>query len=339
LRVKTVSYEHTRFVFQRAMAFIYLIAFLGAAFQIKALVGENGLLPARLFVERVSFQQSPSLFYFWPDDFSLVFFAWLGVGVSVFVLSGWSERFGLALSSAAWFFIWVVYLSFVNIGQTFYAFGWETMLLETGFLMIFLGSKNDYAPPILFWLHRWVIFRVMFGAGLIKLRGDACWRDLSCLTYHYQTQPIPNPLSWYYHHAPLWFHQAGVLFNHFVELIVPLGLFFSGPIAWIAGAWTILFQIILLSSGNLSFLNYLTIAMCIPCLDDRIFRKIFKMRESCGVKPLKGPRIYLITGLAVMILTLSIQPALNLLSRNQVMNRSYDPLHIRDVRRRHKNAI
>src|SRR2546426_675662 len=73
----------------------------------------------------------------------------------------------------------------------------------------------------LFWLYRWMLFRVMFGAGLIKIRGDECWRNLTCLAYHYETQPLPNPISWYLHHMPLWFHKSGLLFNHFSELIVP----------------------------------------------------------------------------------------------------------------------
>src|SRR6185503_9568475 len=101
--------------------------------------------------------------------------------------------------------LWALYLSFVQVGQVWYGFGWESQLLETGFLAIF----------------RWLIFRIMLGAGLIKLRGDPCWRDLTCLYHHYETQPIPNPLSRLLHFMPHWFHNAGVLYNHLCELVCP----------------------------------------------------------------------------------------------------------------------
>src|SRR4029078_8435805 len=110
---------------------------------------------------------------------------------------------------------------------------------------------------------------------MIKVRADQCWRDLSCLFYHYETQPLPNPLSWYLHHAPRWFHKAGVLFNHFTELIVPWFYFMPSPFSSCACALTIVFQITLILSGNLSGLNYITIVLCIPCFDDRFLSSLF----------------------------------------------------------------
>ena len=94
-----------------------------------------------------------------------------------------------------WAWLWIIYLSLVNVGQTFYGFGWETMLAETGFLAIFLCSSDTRPPVIVMWLIVWVLFRTMFGAGMIKVRADPCWRDLTCLFYHYETQPLPNPLA------------------------------------------------------------------------------------------------------------------------------------------------
>ncbi len=166
--------------------------------------------------------------------------------------------------------MWALYLSFVNVGQTFYAFGWESMLCEAGFFAIFLGSMDTAPRAIPLWIIRWMEFRVMFGAGLIKLRGDPCWRNLTCLDYHYETQPIPNPLSWYFHWVPHWTHHAGVAFNHFVELVVPFAYFAPQPIATVAGLITIVFQLLLMLSGNLSFLNLLTIVIAIPMLDTRL---------------------------------------------------------------------
>src|SRR5262249_48804626 len=171
---------------------------------------------------------------------------------------------------------WFLYMSFVHIGQLFYGYGWETITLEAGFLAIFLcpirsirPNPSGYsAPKIVIRVYRWMLFRVMFGAGLIKIRGDECWRDLTCLAYHYETQPIPNPISWYLHHMPMGFHKAGCLFNHFCELIVPWFYFAPRRLRHAAGIFTILFQSILILSGNLSFLNWLTIVIAIPCFDD-----------------------------------------------------------------------
>ena len=115
--------------------------------------------------------------------------------------------------------------------------------------------------------------RVMFGAGMIKVRGDACWHDLTCLVFHYETQPNPNPLSFWLHHQPVWFHQAGVAFNHFVELVVPWGYFAPRRVRHAAALLTILFQGLIILSGNLSFLNWLTIVPALACFDDRVTRR------------------------------------------------------------------
>src|SRR5204862_235434 len=151
------------------------------------------------------------------------------------------------------------------------------------YLIAFLIAANQFIPllgerglqPVR--LIVWVLFRTMFGAGMIKVRADPCWHDLTCLFYHYETQPLPNPLSWYLHHAPRWFHKAGVLFNHFTELIVPWFYFAPAPLCYWAGAITILFQITLILSGNLSWLNYITIVLCIPCFDDHFLGRVLSL--------------------------------------------------------------
>src|SRR3989442_442015 len=125
--------------------------------------------------------------------------------------------------------LWLLYMSFVHVGQLFYGYGWEMLLLEAGFLAIFLCPLfrphpfPRRAPPsaIVMVLLRWLAFRLMFGAGLIKLRGDPCWRDLTRMLYHYETQPLPNPPSLYLHFIPAWFHRGEVLFNHLVGPNVP----------------------------------------------------------------------------------------------------------------------
>ena len=324
---KAPSYFLTRLAFQRALAFVYLVAFVVTAQQFKALIGHNGLLPARLFVEHAPFWQSPSIFFWNSSDLCLALLAWAGVGVSFFALTGYSERFGKAVSALTWFFLWAVYLSFVNIGQTWYSFGWETMLCEAGFLCIFLGSSDVRPPTVMIWMLRWMLFRTMLGAGLIKLRGDACWRDLTCLQVYFETQPVPNLLSAWFHHLPAALLKMGVLFNHFVELALPFGFFISGPVAVAAGLATALFQLILIVSGNLSFLNYFTIALCIPCLDDRFLSKVIRIQKPILVEA--GPvRSGILVCLSAVIVLLSIPPTMNLLSKDQVMNTSYDPFRL-----------
>src|ERR1041385_2344306 len=156
----------TRFVFQRGLGLAYLIGFLVALNQFRPLLGERGLLPVPDFVRQVPFRESPSLFYAWPTDRAFTMAAWIGVLLSCAAISGLSEQFGLISSMTVWFLLWILYLSFVNVGQIFYGFGWESILLEAGFYTIFLGSKDVVPPKITIWLLRWLLFRIMFGAGL-----------------------------------------------------------------------------------------------------------------------------------------------------------------------------
>src|SRR5215212_4493883 len=247
-----MTYWYSRFVFERLLAAMYLVGFAVAANQFVPLLGERGLLPASRFTQLVPFRSSPSLFYLSSTDTAFRLAAWLGIMLAVLALVGWPQSRGTAASATVWGLLWVLYLSFVNVGQTFYSFGWETLLLEMGFLTIFAGSGAAAPPVLLNWIYRWTLFRLMFGAGLIKLRGDACWRALTCLDFYFETQPIPNPLSWYFHWLPRQVLHGGVAFNHFVELIVPFGYFLPQPVAGIAGLIMILFQLILIIGGNLS---------------------------------------------------------------------------------------
>lgn len=248
--------------------------------------------------------------------------------LSIFALLGFSERSGI-LSAAVWALLWIFYLSFVNAGQIFYGFGWEMLLLELGFLAIFLGPRGSEAPAAVIWLYRWVLFRVMFGAGLIKLRGDECWRNLTCMDYHYETQPLPNPLSWYFHHLPHAWHKLEVLSTHFIELIAPFAYFFPGPLAAAAGALTIAFHVMLILSGNLSWLNYATIAAALSCFDDSFWGRFKNLKSKMPeVRPLGTARKAVLACVTVLIGLLSLAPSLNLLSDSQMMNASFEPFHL-----------
>jgi hypothetical protein len=313
------DYWLTRTVFQRALGLLYLIAFINAVNQFRPLLGERGLLPVPAWVNAVPFRDTPSLFYFAPKDWAFTAAAWLGVALSGLVVAGFADRYSWALSAAVWAAMWVLYLSFVNVGQTFYGFGWESILLEAGFYAIFLGSARTAPTWITILLLRWLCFRVMFGAGLIKLRGDSCWRDMTCLDYHYETQPMPNPLSWYFHWGPL--HHAGVWFNHFAELVAPFGYFLPQPVASIAAMVTIVFQATIFASGNLSWLNVLTMVLAIPAL--RIPGSVPQ-----GLAAPSIPQKAVLGAVAAMIVWMSIRPVLNMMSPRQVMNTAYNPLHL-----------
>jgi hypothetical protein len=318
---------YSRLIFQRALAFIYFIGFCIAINQYLGLLGSHGILPVQDFLKAVSFWDAPSLLWLGASDGAIRAVSWSGLLLAVFAMSGWSERLGHVVSAATWILLWVLYQSLVNPGQVFYGFGWEMLLLETGFLAIFMGCATSRPPAVVLWLVVWAAFRIMFGAGLIKLRGDECWRDLTCMVYHYETQPSPNPLSWYFHHTPLWFHKAEVGFNHFIELVVPFFLFAPRLLRYWAAGLTILFQFILILSGNLSWLNYITIVLCLPCFDDRLLAWLFR-RPPPKTAPMGEPRRVLLALLVIVIAILSVQPVTNLFSPRQAMNASFDPLHL-----------
>jgi hypothetical protein len=319
------DYGLARLALEKSVGALFLIAFLNALNQFRPLLGERGLLPVPLFTRAVPVKESPSLFFFFPNDKAFTLGSWIGIALSSAVVSGAVDRHGWILF-LIWAAIWGLYLSFVNVGQIFYGFGWESILLEAGAYAAFLGSSFATPQPVTMWLFRWLLFRVMFGAGLIKLRGDSCWRDLTCLDYQYETQPIPNPLSWYFHHGPKWTRKGGVLFNHFAELIVPFGYFLPQPIAAIAGALTILFQLLIFASGNLSWLNVLTLALAFSCFDDGTLAGIFPIHLFITHSPDLAFRI--LTGaIVLLVIFLSVKPIRNLLSSRQVMNTVYNRFH------------
>ncbi|MBT1072389.1 lipase maturation factor family protein [Pelotalea chapellei] len=321
------GYWLIRLFLQRGLGFIYLMAFLVALNQFRPLCGDKGLLPARHFIKAIPFRNSPSIFYMLKGDRYYFLFAILGVALSLCAASGLSDAGGTFLSMLVWFLLWIIYLSYVNIGQTFYAFGWESLLLESGFLAIFLGPSTTEPHWVVIWLFRWLAFRVMFGAGLIKLRGDPCWRDLTCLDYHFESQPMPNPLSRLFHRLPQWLHKAGVLFNHLAEVALPILFFAPQPVAGIAACICLLFLGSIIVSGNFAWLNWLTAILCLSPLDGSYLADHLPVHA-----PLLMPRPplfeALIWGLLILVVIKSWQPVRNLISKAQLMNTSFDPFHL-----------
>lgn len=316
-----------RLLLQRGMAAMYLVAFVNVVCQFKPLLGERGLLPAPEYLSGLSWRQAPTVFLFGYSDRWLTIAGWTGVVLSVFGVVGLTEAGPVWVSLAAWLVLWVLYLSIVNIGQRFYGFGWESMLLEAGFFTAFLGSSRVEPSVIPVLILRWMLFRTELGAGLIKLRHDPCWRDLTCLYYHYETQPVPNPLSWFFHWQPKAMHRFAVLFSHFVQVVVPFGLLAPQPVASVAAGLTIFHQFWLIVSGNYSWLNWLTVVLGVAGFSDRILGAVFPIGVPAVVPAPEAFRlvVYLVGALTVV---LSVQPVLNLISKDQAMNRSYNPFHL-----------
>ncbi len=316
------AYWLGRLVFQRSLAAVYVVAFTAAALQFRALIGERGMLPVPEFVRRVPFRAAPSLFQLRYSDRLFAVCAWTGALLAAAVVAGAADAVPLWAAMGLWAVLWALYLSIVNVGQTWYGFGWESLLLEAGFLAVFLGNDEVAPPVILLWLLRWVLFRVEFGAGLIKMRGDACWRDLTCLYYHHETQPMPGPLSWFFHHLPKPVHRVEVAANHFVQLVVPVALFTPQPVDSVAASLIICTQLWLVLSGNFAWLNWLTIVLAASALDGSLVATPPSLPS-----PALWYRIVVLV-VAALILALSYRPARNLLSRGQRMNTTYEPLHL-----------
>ena len=315
-----------RLVFQRALALIYLNAFLIAALQFRGLLGDRGLLPIRRYVAAVPFRRAPSLFHWRYSDRLYAAVAWGGAALAAALALGLGDVVPTPIAMLLWAVPWALYLSIVNVGQTWYSFGWETLLCEVGFLAIFVGNAQVAPAWPLMILLLWILFRVEFGAGLIKMRGDPCWRDLTCLYYHHETQPMPNPLSWWFHHLPKPLHRIEVLGNHFAQLAVPLLLFLPQPVASFGALIVLATQGWLVLSGNFAFLNVLTMLLAIAAFDDAALSRVIPLSAGAADLPLwYGGLVLAVTGL---VLVRSYQPARNLLSRRQLMNYSFDPLHL-----------
>jgi len=321
------EYWLSRLVISRGLGAVYLIAFLVALNQFPALLGERGLLPAPEFIRQIPFGRTPSLFYLRYSDALIRAVSMVGIVLSAAIVVGLLEMAPVIVWMLVWSVLWILYLSIVNIGQIFYGFGWESLLLEAGFLAIFLGPATIAPPIVVIWMFRWLLFRVEFGAGLIKLRGDPCWRDLTCLNYHHETQPMPNPLSWFFHHLPRPLHKVEVAGNHVAQLIAPIGLVFPQPVSDIAGLVIVVTQLYLVLSGNFSWLNWITMLCAVSAFDNKALGLVLPVHPpTLAAQPLWFQAVLI--ALALLILVLSYAPARNLLSRQQLMNFSFNPLHL-----------
>jgi hypothetical protein len=346
------DYELARQVLQRGVAAIFLIAFISSFNQFPALAGERGLLPAPAYLRRVSFRQAPSVFHWHYSDRMLRLVCLVGAAAAASVVLGLPQLGPPWVPLLVFLLMWALYLSIVNVGQTFYGFGWESLLLEAGFIVAFLGS-NSVPPPlpiiVLCW---WLVFRLEFGAGMIKMRGGEEWRNLTALEYHHETQPMPGPLSRFAHLMPSWFHRGEAVASHTAQLVVPWFLFAPvlallfvpvpvvQAIAGVAAVVIIGTQLWLVATGNFAWLNWLSIVLAFSAIADPdwLFDWLAEVPWVAGAVgalgvvalPDAGPAWFAIVALAAsaLLVVLSWRPLRNLFSRDQLMNASFNPLHL-----------
>src|SRR5262245_31923562 len=263
-----------RSLFLRGLAVIYLIAFATLLPQMSGLIGSNGILPAHEYLQNIradygaeAYVLFPTLAWFNSSDVFLKAIVWLGIGFALLLLFS-------VITLPATIALFILYLSVDSIGQTFYSFQWDALLLEVGFAAFLVapaGWRPSYRTPwstISVWVFRFLIFRLMFESGAVKLLSrDSSWRDLTALNYHYYTQPLPTPVAWYAHQLPGVIQKISVASVFAVELIVPF-LFLAPRRFRIIGALiTIAFQLLIALTGNYTFFNLLTILLCVFLFD------------------------------------------------------------------------
>jgi len=317
--LEPARFELSRRLCVRAMGVIYFIAFASLGVQVIGLIGGDGITPIADQLTRIqgrlgddAYWSLPTLCWFSASDAFLKFLCWGGAGMAALLTIGVAP---IPLLVA----LWVFYLSLTNAGGIFLRFQWDILLLEAGFLAIFvaplswrLGSPRA-APPsrVCMWLVKWLLFRLMFLSGLVKLVvDDPTWDSWTALNYHYFTQPLPTWTAWYAHQLPEWFQKTSVVLMFAAELGVPFLLFGPRRIRHAACAVIIGFMALIGATGNYNFFNLLTVALCIPCLDDAFLRRFVPARlQAWIVAPKPRIRRRIARGLVVAAVALYIVPA------------------------------
>lgn len=262
-------------LFLRGLALVYLVAFASFWWQLPGLVGPQGILPAQGYLDALAahlgaarWWQAPTLCWFFGAGTFLHVLCAAGVLLALAAFLRLAQAPCLAL-------LWLAYLSLATPGQIFLSFQWDTLLLETGLLAIFLapwrlvGRTRADPPRAARWLLWWLLFRLMFMSGLVKLTsGDDSWRDLTALTYHYETQPLPTWIGWWVHQLPAWFHRFSCAVMFLIELVGPFLLFGPRRLRHAAALAQVALQVLIAATGNYTFFNLLTVLLCILFLDD-----------------------------------------------------------------------
>jgi hypothetical protein len=293
-----------RWLFLRALGLIYFSAFFALLFQVRGLIGSRGILPASDYLRYASslgamrFWYIPSLLWLNGSDRMLMTICWLGLFASVILVVNIWPR-------AMLFLCFVCFFSFVGAAQDFSGYQSDGMLLEAGFLSLFLappgifpgwGAKHPPARAAVFLL-LWEWFRIYFESGVVKLAsGDTTWRNLTAMYEYYQNGPLPTWIGWYLQHFPNWFHIATAALTLVMELLLVwmafLGRRWRIVCFFIVTAW----QIGVIASANYTFLNYLVLVLAFFLLDDAFLRLFIPQgyrtglnQTSAGTTPTEPP--------------------------------------------------
>ena len=256
------THAFSTWLFLRLLAFVYFCAFASLAVQIVGLVGAHGILSAGV------------------ADATLRGVCIAGVAPSIVLVLGFVPILILPL-------LWGGYLWLSNVSGEFLSYQWDALLLETGLLAVFVAPirlrerfrETEEPPHVAVWLMLWLLFRLMFGSGAVKLAsGDPTWRNLTALTYHYETQPIPNPLAYYARHLPAEFHRATTALTLAIELLAPCMIIAGRRLRVVAAVLLVGLQISIAATGNFAFFNLLSVALCVFLVDDATWTTAFRGR-------------------------------------------------------------
>ncbi len=302
--------------FLRLVGATFLIAFGSLREQLEGLIGSRGISPAAEFLPWVhqqlgwrAYGQVPTLCWISTSDGFLHGLCAAGLALSALAMLGIAQRWSLLA-------LWVLYLSLVSVGDVFLQYQWDSLLLETGFLSIFLASprlgpsRATRVNPLALWLLRWLLFRLMFLSGVVKLvSGDPAWRDLTALRFHYWTQPLPTWTSYYLHLLPDALQIASAAAMFAIELVVPFLVFGPRKVRLFAAGAIALFQLAIFATGNYGFFNLLTLALCLLLVDDAAFSKILRhsialIEEQVGEPARRRRRLRIAFGIASALFVL-----------------------------------
>ena len=275
-----------RWLFLRALGLIYFSAFFALLFQVSGLIGSQGILPAVDYLQSLRdlgmlrFWYAPTLLWFSYSDHLLLALCWIGLITSLVLVANVWPRAMLIIC-------FICFLSFVSVAQDFSGYQSDGMLLEAGFLSLFLAPSGLYPglgrkqPPVraAMFMLLWEWFRIYFQSGVVKLEsGDPTWRNLTALYEYYQNGPLPTWIGWYLQHLPHWFHMASAGMTLVMELILVWMAFLPGRWKTVCFFIVTVWQVVVIATANYAFLNYLVLALAILLLDDAVLRRFIPLR-------------------------------------------------------------
>jgi lipase maturation factor 1 len=276
-----------RWIFLRALALIYFSAFFSLLFQIKGLIGPQGIEPAGNYLRAIAqyyaatrFWHAPSLFWISSSSTAMNAVMWIGVAASLIAFFNVWPRVSLIVC-------WICFLSFVSAAGDFSSYQSDGMLLEAGFISLFFappgiwpGLSVEHPPSnISLWLLRWEWFRIYFESGIVKeLSGDPQWHNLTAMDEYYQNSPLPTWIGWYVQHLPHWFQAMSVVGTLVMELILAFMLFFPRRVRMICFFIVTPWEIGVILTGNYAFLNYIVLSLGLLLVDDVYLERVFPAR-------------------------------------------------------------